>query len=386
MPLERQGKVAVAEIAVEATADDGRATGAEDLLDAGARWRPPRWLWLGAAIALLVGIGVLAANRHDPSRTARAVAPTPHRPTGVTQLPDVPATGPSARDVVMFGADTWVLGASTLQVVDEAGNRRTIQLSAAELAGIGGTSALVPDPVKARVWLVGGGARSSRIIEFDAATLRRIRDVGWHETVDHAAVLDGHLFLSSEDGVADLAPAALRPRFIPGLLGAVGPIAADLTRDRLVILDLGFPTAVWTYRPGEMPVEAPHFLRFTDGTVEVVDGAIWVGGVGPAGAVLVRLDPHALTPIAASPVTAALGAGAHMVAAGSRVLWVRSTREGEKLWCVDARTGIARQSWNDVPGPVASQFLPAPITSRAATAVVVSAGVMQSLVLTACAG
>jgi hypothetical protein len=192
------------------------------------------------------------------------------------------------------------------------------------------------------------------MVEFDARTLHRLRDVHWDQTVQSAAAYLGHLYVSTDRGVADLAPGSSVPNFIGGLYGAVGPIDVDPTRHRLVLLDLGYPTDVWTYRPGHEPVEASQPLAFGRGTIAVVDGAIWVGGYAASGAaVLERLDPMSLRPVAQSPIADEFGPGAVIVAAGSHVLWLRSGNGGDALVCADSRRARVEQNL-DVGGEVGS--------------------------------
>ena len=75
-----------------------------------------------------------------------------------------------------------------------------------------------------------------------------------------------------------------------------------------------------------------------------------------------------------------------MVAGGTRVFWVRGTGRGDALWCVDAATGIPSQSWEDLPGPVASQVSRGPIESQVGFAYGAPYGELSSLALTTCAG
>ena len=265
----------------------------DDLLEIGPRRRPSRWLSLAVVIVLAAAVGTqIALRRHTAHHPAAASVTAPAPASHTTSVP-LPGSSPAPLDIAAVGPRVWALQGGALTLIDELHIRHTIRLTGGELQDVGSTAGLFVDSASNGIWVIGEHARSGRMIEFDSETLARIRDIRWSQPVNNAAVLDGHLLLATDAGVADLAPDARVPRLVSGLLGAIGPIAVDRRRDRLIILDLGYPTTVWTYRPGTNPVQSSFNLPFANGTVQVASGAIWVGGFGGSGAVLDRLDSAA---------------------------------------------------------------------------------------------
>lgn len=350
----------------------------------------PRRIWLigGVVLALLVaGVAITHLGRHGhppQAGPAHPAAVSPRAPSSVATVgrpaaggrrEQAPATVATPLDVAATPTGAWVLMRTALQAVDGTRVIRSVPVSGLDEPD--SFPQLAVDDQARRLWIVLEGGRDSRMIEFDARTLRRLRDVRWDQPVQSAAAYLGHLYVSTDRGVADLAPGAAAPNFIGGLYGAVGPIAVDPTRHRLVMLDLGYPTDIWTYRPNHAPVEASQPLALGQPTVAVADGAIWVGGFAVSGAaVLERLDPVTLRPVAQSPLAEELGPGAVIVAAGSRVIWLRSGNGGDALVCADSARGRIEQNW-DVDGAVAS-------TSRGAL-IATDSGVIAPL-LVGCRG
>lgn len=296
----------------------------------------PRWLALLAV--LLLAVVVVAVVRKHTGGAPSVALPTPST-TRAVQSP-----GNVAYDLASGPLGTWLLETGELAHVSGSRVTRSVLLHGVAFPDRS-MPLLAVDPAAARVWVVLANAAPSRMIEFDAGSLRRLRDVRWPDLVQHAVALRGHLYVTTDFGVADLAPGATRPRFIAGMAGAVGPLAVDPTRDRLVATDLGYPTDVWTYRPGTYPMQAAFQLPLSRSTVTVVDGQIWVGGFGLHTAVLTRLDPTTLRPVAMVR-TPGLGPGAMIVGAGSRVFWLRPGSRSDSLTCVDAHTGAVQQTWH----------------------------------------
>lgn len=299
----------------------------------------PRWT---AAVAVLaaagLAVGVLIGSGH-PRHAARP-QPTP-------TVPVVPAPAPVAvADVAIGPTGSWAVENGAL--VDQVTGRRT---PVPGLAGnpLAGLPRIVVDPVAPRVWVVIANGRASRLTEFAADTGRQLRDVSWAEPVRFAAAFRGALYLTTDRGAAVLAGTGRTPVFVPGLSGAVGDLAADPVRHRLVLLDLGKPTDAWTLGADGRAVEADQPLPLANGTVGVVDGAIWVAGYGAHGAVLDRLDPRTLRPTAQGSAAATFGSGAQIVGTGTRLVWLGVTGDGNTtLSCVDAATGRLRHAF-DLP-------------------------------------
>ncbi len=207
---------------------------------------------------------------------------------------------------------------------------------------------LAVDATVHHIWVVLENASPSRVIEFDERTLRPLREITWIHLIQSAVAYAGHLYLTTDLGIADVAPGRLSPRFVPGLAGAVGPVAVDPQRHRLIAIDLGYPANIWTFRPGGRPVEGRVLLDINKGSLTVVNGAIWIGGFTASGAVLDRIDPRTFRPVLRTRPRL-FDPGAVVIAGGSRVLWVRPGSDSTLLGCLSATSGRLEQKW-DLPG------------------------------------
>jgi hypothetical protein len=328
----------VTEHEVSFTVDPGDPSDDEVLSGGGL----PRWIgWLAALSVFAVALSVTIANGGDKPTTPQAgQTPTPALPSPTA----TPVFGAGeALDVTTGPTGTWVLEGAALATVGGRRVARSISLDGLKLTADSSPRLAVDVPAH-RIWIVVANATPTRMVEFDQTTLQRIRQVTWRQLVYGAVAYRGHLYLSTGRGVADLAPDASVPRYVGGLGGAVGPIAVDLTRGRLIVMDLGYPTDIWAYRPGSRPFEVAVPLRFGKGSLAIVNGAIWVGGFGDHGAVLDRLDPATLQPIVRTR-PAEFGPGAVVTGAGARVLWVLAGGGSGALACVSATTGRVEQRW-----------------------------------------
>jgi hypothetical protein len=335
----------------------------------------PRWLAVLAVLtALAVLVGVVITHRPTAHGHAGLAAPSSTAPSG----PPTPR-GSVVSDVAMGAHSPWVLQRNAL--VSVGGPRVSRRLSLAGLHLTDGAPRLAVDAAAHRIWIVVTNAPTCRMIEYDERTLTKLRDITWRQLVQSAVAYRGHLYVQNDYGVADLAPGARQPHFIAGLGGAVGPLAVDLTRHRLIAMDLGYPTDLWTYRPGQLPVEAAQPLDINEGTVAVVDGAIWVAayaGSGGRGAMLERLNPRTLRPMFRADARP-FGSRAAIVGNGAHVLWVQPGTVGATLLaCVGAQTGRVEQHWR-LPNVAA-------VTSGQDGALAVASGAMLGLILDGCQG
>lgn len=351
---------------------DGPDEPAGEEVLAGGGW--PRWAW-PLVIVCVVGVVAALLVTHGGNHPGATRHSTP--PSVPTSTPSYGPPPPVALDVAVGPSGAWVLDDDALLVVAGARTLRRIPLP--ELAGVtpDATARLLLDPAAPLLWIAVEDGVHARLIEFGTDPLRKLRDVTWAEPLVAAAAYRGHVYVTTDLGAADLAPGAARPVYIPGLSPAVGPIAVDPSRHRIVLMDQGYPTDVWTYRPGGRPIETTDPLPFGKGSIAVVDGAIWAGGYAQSGAVLERLDPATLRPVARSPQQARFDPGAVVAGAGARVLWVRS--EGPYLWCVNATDGRIAQTFL-VPTNVNG------VASDRSGAVVASDGGAVELVLSGCPG
>jgi outer membrane protein assembly factor BamB len=332
----------------------------------------PRWL---RALGVAVGGGVLAAlvatQLSGAPNGARVAAPPTAAPTktpenfGASQV----------LDVLISGGTEWLLEGRALVRV---GAGRVVQRTSLHSLDFPVTSVprLALDVATHTIWLVVENAAPTRMIQIDTNTMKVVRRLRWDQTVYGAVALDGYLFLANDFGVAQLPPGGVRPRVVAGLRGAVGPIALDQGRHRILALDASTPMALWSYRPGERPRESQR-LALSNGSVAVVGGRIWLGGYSADGAVLYRLDPRTLAPLAGGPAPT-FDPGAIVVAGGAHVVWVRNGGVSNLLACVDASTGRIEQRWR-LPGAGV-------VASSNGTAVVATDEGVLSLVLVGCAG
>lgn len=303
-----------------------------------------------------------------------------HAPVAATPAPSAaPSTvfaAEQALDVSVGRGGTWVLQGGTLADVSQRRVTRSVPLKWLELP-LTSQPRLADDPAGPWIWVVVVDAAPSRMIAFDRRSLRKVRDISWRQLVQGAVAYRRHLYLSTDRGVADLGPGRPVPRLIRGMGGAVGPVALDPTRRRVLAMDFGYPTDVWSYRPGHRPEEVTAPLRFSRGSLAVVAGRIWVAGYGNRGALLARLDPATLRPVQRAPA-GAFGAGARIVGRGADVLWLRPADGGGPLSCVDAVTGRVEQRW-DLPSMRA-------VASDHSGAIVATDTGGLGLLLSACAG
>jgi hypothetical protein len=345
------------------TGDDASSTYSEDLVEFG-RGGAPRWLMVllaVVAVALAVTAVVTKTRQtHPAANPAASLTPSP-TPSFIPQPVITPYVGSAlpigptaAVDVAVMGSRLYVLQVGRLSEIDLRTSRMVAHAAVGDFAD-GPALRLVTDPSGTRIWVVTVDIDPALIIEFDARTLTRMRSTGWEPAVHAATVLDGYLYLQS-DGVVVLGPSDAEPHIVPALAHERGTIAADPMRHRLLVLRLGPPTHVLTYSRGGAVLQQPAVLDISKGDIAVVDGHVWLGGFGPAGAELEELDTTSFQPGPNNTLFDYLGAGARIVARGQHVLWVRAG-SGEltsAVSCVDATSGRELRSWFDVIGQVGS--------------------------------
>ncbi|HZC53993.1 MAG TPA: hypothetical protein VE441_16065 [Mycobacterium sp.] len=329
----------------------------EELLEVGRRQRVPRWFWAVATAAAAVVVASVAVTRGGSDHHGR-VPPSPSTSRAVLNVPPpvAPALDPpldvgtgAVLDAVAFGQHTWVLHPDRITGLSiAAGRNKSVAVPRLGSSTVNGSWRLVLDATTARLWVVLEGTERGRALEYTLWTLTRIRDLRLPR-INGAAAMDGHLYLTSDRQLIDVRPrAAVHAVPIRGVTGALGPIAADPARSRLLVLDYSAATHLWIYSPDRIRVRKATTLPFTKASIAVTEQAIWVGGFSRTKAMLWQLDIPSLTPSGKSPLSSELGPGAVLLAAGDRDVWVASGG-GPGLWCVDAKTGRKEQHWTLAP-------------------------------------
>lgn len=291
------------------------------------------------ATLLVIKLASSSAGAHGdssptPAPSATSTAPTPP-----------PVLGAEVVDLVLAGDREWKLTGRALSLLRDGQTVRSVGLDFLQLP-TSSAPLLAVDQSRDIVWLVVANAVPTRIIQFDSRSLRPIETLTWKQVVYGAAAFDGYLFLANDLGLAEVTMSSMRPHFVPGMRGAIGPIAADLVHHQLIALDESDPMAVWRYRHGQRPLEAPTRIPLGMGSLAVTDGQIWVGGYGPRGAMLYRLDPRTLRPVWDVSLPE-FDPGAALIAAGRHVIWVRAEDRSSDLFaCLDAVTGRIEQRFH----------------------------------------
>lgn len=324
----------------------------EEVLEVGRRGVPRRFGFAAAAVAAMLVASVAVAHggshhRHEASQTSSETPPVPSLlPLPVAPLDPALQVGKGAvLDAIAFGQHTWVLHPDRITGLSiAAGRDKTVPVARLGSSAANGSWRLVLDAATAQLWVVLEGARRGRALEYRLWTLTRLRDLRL-PPINGAAAMDGHLYLTSDRQLLDVPPrAAVHTVPVGGVTGALGAIAADPARSRVLVLDYSAPTHIWIYLPHSDHVRMAAVLPLTKASIAVTDQAIWVGGFTRTTAALWQLDIPSLTPSGMSPLSGELGPGAVLLAGGSHDVWVASGG-GPGLWCVDGRTGTAEQHW-----------------------------------------
>lgn len=338
--------------------DDDSDETTDEIVEFG-RARTPRWIVAVLVVAALaLGVTAIAAKSKHRRPVAQSAPTASAAPPSTVFTPYIGAAlsiGPTMTvDVAVSGTHLYVLQVGRLAELDTQNSAIIAQVPVGNPAD-GNSLRLVDDPTGTSIWVITFGRTPTSITQFDARTLRPIRATSWPAAVDGAAELDGYLYLQT-DGVAVLGPHDQNPHLIPGLSGPPGSIAADGLRHRLLILKLGSPTRILTYSRGGTVQDSGAALDVSRADLAVVDGHVWLGGYGPAGAELEQLDPVTFAPGPTNPLFAFLGAGARLVARGQHVVWVRAApgQMSSFLSCINATDGTELRSWFGIEGQVAS--------------------------------
>jgi hypothetical protein len=341
----------------------------EELLDAGAHKPWPPWLIPLGLVVIVVAALIVLLNRNSPSTPTAA----PSRPasSGPTEPPVTAGALPPglAEGSGSFGAPIDA-GANVLDVAVsgdtwwELQPREILRYNQVGMQARGRLPFVAPGYNQLRIvldlptdglWLVVSDKRRTRLVEYDDIRLHLLRSLTVHGSARGAAALDGTLYLTVGNNLVRVPPRG-RPERVAHESAPLDAIVTDSARGGLLMAGLGAPTRLWRITPhrhGRVHVAAPAELSAVKPSLAVANGAIWIAGYAHRGAVLMRLDPTTLKPIAKSPLRRQLGPGAVLVAGGVRDVWVRSGGEDPDLHCIDGAAGHPLQRWA-ISGPVSS--------------------------------
>lgn len=344
--MARSGEI---EFGVDLVADPASGWD-EDVVDLG-RARYPRWFVVGVACATaaIVGFAVQRAERPHHPRADPGVA-TPMTSADIGRPVHI-GTAPAV-DVAVFGNRVYVLQFGRLSAIDPR-TKRIVAHAAVGSVDDGDALHIAADAARNRIWVVGIGVQPAPITEFDARSLHRLRSAVWPNPIGSVTVLDGDLYFAG-GGIDVWRSGDERPVAVAALAHEQGPMAADPSRHRLLLLDLGQPTQIFAYS-ATAGVGPRVDLPVGKAEVVVVHGRIWlVGFAVTGGAVFAPIDATTLEEGVDTDVSVDLQLGAIPAAVGQDVVWLRNGSGTNSMWCVDAETGAVYKSWANAPGQVAS--------------------------------
>lgn len=353
--------------------DADRPRGVAEELPGGGRPRIPHWMLVvaGALIVVVIAGVVLSETsgspQHHRSGSTATAKSNVNIPEGnASDAGPVYASSPSEQ-AIFVGSGLIQLGPGGLERVDLSGvggPRVAARVPVRELAPARPDVSfdLAVDAPAHLVWVTAfqgsASASTGSAVAFDALTLRkRGSSLSWPGGGQASAAVGGKLYVASGGGVWQMTPTEPAAR-IAGLTGEYFGVVADPSRSRLLLIGGGHTPemTVRSYVPSTGAVSAPVPVGFGKGGLLLAAGRIWAGGFGYTGhrAVLEKLDPRTLQPVAHSPLAAKLGPGAVLITAGTRVIWVQSG-DSDKLWCVDAATGQTITEWTRPETLIASR-------------------------------
>jgi hypothetical protein len=339
-----------------ATFDVGRE---EEVLDTSPR-RPDRRNGLVApGVALLVAavVAVLVAQ-HLAAGKPRAVATTQAPTLAVAPPAPFPVADSGPPPALMIGSTLYMVRDGSL-IAHRTDSIAETSVTVGDAADTGGSYLLAADPKRSRIWVVKSLPARILVYGYDLPGLRESRRLHIEGQVAGIDELNGELYISASSGVVGIAGPRASGLLDWTPLRGGRAIAADGTRNRLLLLDEdGTAVRVRAESPDLTRSGISADLPFLTGSFAVVNGRIWAGGSDARGAVLVRLDPRTLRPIRHSDIVGRLGSGVAFAAAGTRSFLIRDVSGGAGLWCIDADSGKILHSWAAVAGPVVINVRP----------------------------
>jgi hypothetical protein len=339
---------------------DAEEPSADEVLDVGSpRTLSRRFGVLALVVVAAAGIAAAVINEDDPKAPA-ALTRTASPSTSSSPAPgqDLISGTPKPVDALIPAPGRlgfYGLSNERLVAFDLNGARRATSAPVRSVPTDGPEVTLAFDAVNSLVWVIPVGDDVVGTLEaYDASNLRLAVRLQLPDVVDHAAALDGQLYLMTRSGrLLRTQPDGRSLETVTRMSDSVGAMAADPQRHRLLLLIYDRHVLLRSWVPSGAPAVSAH-LPFGKGDVAVVDGTIWVGGFGKHGAVLAKADPRTLRGARSVPVAAQLGPGALLAGSGEGILFVRSGGQDAPLWCLNAANGVVEERWSGLPGIVAS--------------------------------
>ena len=303
------------------------------------------WAALGLAVAMLMAVTVIRVTAGGRSDRPVTAAPTPAvlpSPT-VSQLPAPQLPQNQLLAMVATGTGLYVLSANPPQLAlrDPHGAPRVVR---APRSGF----ALVNDPTKHLIWVLGRREALGSATAYDSRTLARRGRVTVPSWVNAAAPLGGRLWLASDAGVYVVSGPTGRPVLVPGSYRYTYDIAADPSRDRVLAVTTGLPGQTYGIDITNLYVGRDDLVTTGRSSVAVVDGMAWAGGFGAGRHIWLISGPDRQSALA---VERKVGSGVVMWP-GRHVLWIAYGSGG--VSCLDPRTGAELASWPELIGPITS--------------------------------
>jgi hypothetical protein len=323
------------------------------------------WAAIGLAVAMLVAVTVIRVTAGGRSERPAAVAPPPAvLPSPSDASPSAELALPQNRLLAMTATSNglYVLSANPAQLTlrDPHGAAHVVRSPRSGFA-------LVEDPGKRLVWVLGRRQNLGSATAYDSRTLAWRGRVLIPSEVNAAAAFGGRLWLASDAGVYVVSGLTGQPALVPGSYRYTYDITADPSRDRVLAVTTGLPGQTYGIDVTNLYVGRDDLVTTGQSSLAVVDGMAWVGGYGAGRHITLINGPDRQPPL---PVERKVNSGV-AVWPGRHVLWV--TFSGG-VSCLDPRTGAELASWTEITGPVTSAngvvYAAGPTGFLAATSVV----------------
>jgi hypothetical protein len=328
------------------------------------RRRRLAWAAIGLVVAMLVAVTVVRVTAEGRSDRPVAVAPTPAALPSSTgsQSPALALPQNQLLAMAASGNGLYVLSTNPPQLTlrDPHGAVRQVR---APRSGF----AVVDDPAKRLVWVLGRRQNFGSATAYDSRTLAwrgRVLVPSW---VNAAAAFGGRMWLASDAGVYVVSGPTGQPALVPGSYRYTYAVAADPLRNRVLAVTTGSPGQTYGINVANLYVGRDDLVPTGRSSLAVVDGMAWVGGYGAARHITLINGPDRQPPLA---VERKVNSGV-VIWPGQHVLWMTF---GGGVSCLDPRTGAELASWTEITGPVTSAngvvYAAGPTGFLAATSVV----------------